>query len=302
MKGTAASMSVMKRVSLIFRAKADKALDRMEDPRETLDYSYKQQVEMLTRVRRGVADVATSRKRVELQMTSLQKEIAKRTTQAKTALEQGREDLARAALQARGQLEQQYDDLQGQYTQLQDQEEKLTLASQRLDAKVQAFRTRKETIKATYTAAEAQTRINEAFSGISEEMGDVGMAIQRAEDKTAQMQARAGAIDELMASGALDDLGGKRDDIQSELDAISAGSDVESELRRLRGEIEASAPKQLEGGANGDGQHGDSQHGDSQQSQAQSAQAQSGPYAPPAPSVQSAGIPVSDLPVANDQP
>src|SRR5580698_1090905 len=151
MKGTAASMSVMKRVSLIFRAKADKALDRMEDPRETLDYSYKQQVEMLTRVRRGVADVATSRKRVELEMTSLQKEIAKRTTQAKTALEQGREDLARAALQARGQLEQQYDDLQAQYTQLQDQEEKLTLASQRLDAKVQAFRTRKETIKATYT-------------------------------------------------------------------------------------------------------------------------------------------------------
>jgi len=144
-----------------------------------------------------------------------------------------------------------------------------------------------------------QTRINEAFSGISEEMGDVGMAIQRAEDKTAQMQARAGAIDELMASGALDDLGGKRDDIQSELDAISAGSDVESELRRLRGEIEASAPKQLEGGANGDGQHGDSQQGQAQQNQNQ---AQSTPYAPPAPSVQSAGIPVSDLPVANDQP
>ena len=164
-------MSVMKRVSLIFRAKADKALDRMEDPRETLDYSYKQQVEMLTRVRRGVADVATSRKRVELQMTSLQKEITKRTNQAKTALEQGREDLARAALQARGQLETQYDDLQTQYASLQEQEEKLTLASQRLDTKVQAFRTRKETIKATYTAAEAQTRINEAFSGISEEIG-----------------------------------------------------------------------------------------------------------------------------------
>src|SRR6202789_3620890 len=242
-------MSVMKRVSLIFRAKADKALDRMEDPREPRDYSYKQQVEMLTRVRRGVADVATSRKRVELQMTSLQKEITKRTNQAKTALEQGREDLARAALQARGQLETQYDDLQTQYTQLQEQEEKLTLASQRLDAKVQAFRTRKETIKATYTAAEAQTRINEAFSGISEEMGDVGMAIQRAEDKTAQMQARAGAIDELLASGALDDaIGGHRDDIQSELDAISAGSDVESELSRLRGEIGSSQQKQIGSG------------------------------------------------------
>ncbi len=124
-------------------------------------------------------------------------------------------------------------------------------------------------------------------------MGDVGMAIQRAEDKTAQMQARAGAIDELMASGALDDLGGRRDDIQSELDQISAGSDVENELRRLRGEIAASAPKQLEGGANGDGQANGG-------SQVQSGQTQQTQYAPPAPSA--AGLPVSDLPSANEPP
>jgi phage shock protein A len=241
-------MSVMKRVSLIFRAKADKALDRMEDPRETLDYSYKQQVEMLTRVRRGVADVATSRKRVELQMNALQKEIDKRDNQARDALSKGREDLARAALQNKAQLTGQYSDLEGQFANLQEQEEKLTLASQRLDAKVQAFRTRKETIKATYTAAEAQTRINEAFSGISEEMGDVGLAIQRAEDKTAQMQARAGAIDELLASGALEDhVGGGQDSIQAELDKIGASSDVDSELARLKGEISANAPKQIEG-------------------------------------------------------
>jgi phage shock protein A len=241
-------MSVMKRVSLIFRAKADKALDRMEDPRETLDYSYKQQVEMLTRVRRGVADVATSRKRVELQMNALQKEITRRDTQARDALGKGREDLARAALQNKAQLLSQYTDLEGQFANLQEQEEKLTLASQRLDAKVQAFRTRKETIKATYTAAEAQTRINEAFSGISEEMGDVGLAIQRAEDKTAQMQARAGAIDELLASGALEDhVGGGQDAIQAELDKIGAGVGIESELARMKGEIAASAPKQIEG-------------------------------------------------------
>jgi phage shock protein A len=185
-------------------------------------------------------------------MTSLQKEIGKRTTQAKTALEQGREDLARAALQARGQVEQQYDDLQAQYAQLQDQEEKLTLASQRLDAKVQAFRTRKETIKATYTAAEAQTRINEAFSGISEDMGDVGLAIQRAEDKTAQMQARAGAIDELLASGALEDhVSGGSDSIQAELDKLGASSGVDDQLEAMKREIASTAPKQIE--ANGDG-------------------------------------------------
>src|SRR6516162_3890353 len=275
MKGTAASMSVMKRVSLIFRAKANKALDRMEDPRETLDYSYQQQVEMLTRVRRGVADVATSRKRVELQMNSLQKEVTRRENQARDALGKGREDLARAALQNKASLQGQLNDLQVQYAQLQAEEEKLTVASQRLQAKVDAFRTRKETIKATYTAAEAQTRINEAFSGISEEMGDVGMAIQRAEDKTAQMQARAGAIDELMASGALDDaVGGQRDDIQNELDMMAASSDVERELSRLKGEITAAAPKQLEGGANGNSQAAPQAAQGQGQGQGQATQAQ----------------------------
>jgi phage shock protein A len=279
-------MGVMKRVSLVFKAKANKALDRMEDPRETLDYSYQRQLEMLTKVRRGVADVATSRKRVELQMNQLNQQSTKLNDQAKKALSMGREDLAREALTRKSSAQSQLNDLQAQYAQLQGEEEKLTLASQRLQAKVDAFRTRKETIKATYTAAEAQTRINEAFSGISEEMGDVGMAIQRAEDKTAQMQARAGAIDELLASGALDDaIGGRRDDIQSELDAISAGSDVEDDLSRLRAEIENSAPKQLEGGQNGD--QAGAQNGSAAQTQAEPR---------PAGPAQNASLPVSDLP------
>jgi phage shock protein A len=247
-------MSVMKRVSLIFRAKANKALDKMEDPRETLDYSYQQQVEMLTRVRRGVADVATSRKRVELQINQLQKQAATKENQARTALGQGREDLARAALEQKASVAAQLISLQDQYRGLQDQEEKLTLASQRLQSKVDAFRTRKETIKATYTAAEAQTRINEAFSGISEEMGDIGLAIQRAEDKTAQMQARAGAIDELLASGALEDhVGGQQDYIQQELDRMGANHEIESELARLRGELPSAseAPRQIESNGGG---------------------------------------------------
>ncbi len=307
-------MGVMKRVSLVFKAKANKALDKMEDPRETLDYSYQRQLELLTKVRRGVADVATSRKRVELQMNQLQQSSNKLEDQARKALGMGREDLARAALERKASAQTQLNDLQVQYAQLQAEEEKLTVASQRLQSKVDAFRTRKETIKATYTAAEAQTRINEAFSGISEEMGDVGMAIQRAEDKTAQMQARAGAIDELMASGALDDaVGGHRDDIQSELDIMSASSDVERELSRLKGEITASAPKQLEGGANGNSQAAQTQAQSAQSAQAQSAQDQSaqdqsaqdqgGPYAPPPPPAQAApaGIPVSDLPAAEPQ-
>jgi phage shock protein A len=229
-------MSMMKRISTIFRAKANKALDRAEDPRETLDYSYQRQVEMLAKVRRGVADVATSRKRVELQMNQLQAQSDKLTDQAQKALGMDREDLAREALTRKSGITAQINELGVQHAQLQGEEEKLTLASQRLQAKVEAFRTRKETIKATYTAAEAQTRINEAFSGISEEMGDVGMAIQRAEDKTQQMQARAGAIDELISSGALDDHSALSagDDISRELQAMSSQSDVEAELAALK--------------------------------------------------------------------
>ena len=238
-------MSLMKRMSLIFRSRANSALDRAEDPRQTLDYSYQRQLELLTKVRRGVADVATSRKRVELQVNQLEAQSAKLQEQAQKALSMGREDLAREALTRKSGVTGQINDLKVQHAQLQGEEEKLTLAQQRLQAKVESFRTRKETIKATYTAAEAQTRINEAMSGIGEEMGDVGLAIQRAEDKTAQMQARAGAIDELIASGALDDVSavGRGDDIARELDAMSSQSDVETELARLKG---ADRPQAIE--------------------------------------------------------
>lgn len=229
-------MGLWQRISLIFRSKANKALDRAEDPRETLDYSYQRQLDLLSKVRRGVADVATSRKRVELQIGQLEQQSAKLQDQAQKALTLDREDLAREALTRRSGLTTQINDLKAQHAQLQAEEEKLTLAQQRLQAKVEAFRTRKETIKATYTAAEAQTRINEAMSGIGDELGDVGQAIQRAEDKTAQMQARAGAIDELIASGALEDVSstGSGDDIARELEAMSSQADVEAELAALK--------------------------------------------------------------------
>ena len=242
-------MSVMKRLQMIFSAKASKALDRAEDPRETLDYSYQKQLELLQKVRRGVADVATSRKRLELQTQQLQQQSDKLEGQGRQALAAGREDLAREALTRRSALQQQLTDLGTQHGALLAEEEKLTLASQRLQAKVDAFRTKKETIKATYTAAEAQTKIGEAFSGISEEMGDVGLAIQRAEDKTQTLQARAGAIDELLASGALDDpTGTSKDDISLELERMASTNDVELEMQRLKGELGAGeAPKQIEG-------------------------------------------------------
>src|SRR6476619_5660036 len=215
-------MSMWQRISLIFRSKANKALDKAEDPRETLDYSYQRQLDLLAKVRRGVADVATSRKRVELQVNQLTAQSATLQGQAEHAIAAGREDLAREALTRKSGLTQQITDLKAQQAQLQGEEEKLVLAQQRLSAKVEAFRTR-------------------------EEMGDVGLAIQRAEDKTAQMQARAGAIDELIASGALDDASSLNagDDISRELEAMSSQSEVEAELAKLKA---GQAPEAIEAG------------------------------------------------------
>ncbi len=237
-------MGLWQRFTMIFKSKANRVLDKAEDPRETLDYSYEKQLELLQKVRRGVADVATSRKRLELQLQNLAQQEGKLEQQARAALSQGREDLAREALTRRSGLHQQIADLQGQLVQLQEQEEKLTVAAQQLQSKVESFRTRKETIKATYSAAEAQTKINEAFAGISSELGDVGLAIQRAEDKTAQMQARAGAIDELMASGALEDVSVMESlPITVELERMASESEVENQLAALKAEIGGSSKK-----------------------------------------------------------
>ena len=234
------------RFKMIFKSKANAAMDKAENPAQTLDYSYEKQLEMLQKVRRGVADVATSRKRVELQIAGLDKQLSKLDDQARAALAGGREDLAREALVRKSGIAQQINDLHVQLEQLTAQEQKLTVAAQQLQGKVESFRTQKETIKATYSAAEAQVRINEAFTGISNELGDVGLAIQRAEDRTAQMQARAGAMEELMATGALEVTGGK-DALTAELERMSADNQVESELAAMKAQLTGGTPAAVAG-------------------------------------------------------
>lgn len=243
-------MGLWQRFTMIFKSKANKALDKAENPAETLDYSYEKQLELLQKVRRGVADVATSRKRLELQIQSLEQQAGKLDGQARAALGQGREDLAREALTRKSGLAGQVADLENQLAGLQAQEEKLVAASKRLQAKIEAFRTRKETIKATYSAAQAQTKINEAFTGVSEELGDVSMAIQRAEDRTQQMNARAGALDELLASGALDDATGtSKDSLTMELEQMAADSDVDRQLAAMQAEISGKQQQAIDGGS-----------------------------------------------------
>jgi phage shock protein A len=237
---------LMSRLSLIFRAKASKALDRAENPNETLDYSYEQQLTQLQNVKRGIADVTTAKKRLELQYTSMQQQVEKLDGQARDALKANREDLAREALTRKTAVEAQLQDIMAQGQQLEAQQQKLIQGEKTLAAKVESFRTQKEVIKAQYSAAEAQVRISEAASGIGEHMQDVGLAIERAKDKTQQMQARANAVDELTQSGALDDFSGS-DDIDRQLRQISQSSQVDDELAKLKGELGQGEPaKQLE--------------------------------------------------------
>jgi len=234
-------MGLMSRFATIVKAKASKLLDRAEDPRETLDYSYEKQLEMLQKVRRGVADVATAKKRLELQSAKLEQSVTKLDSQARQAVASGREDLARVALERKKGVQLQLQDIDGQKAQLETEQEKLVVAEQRLTAKVEAFRTRKETIKAQYTAAEAQVKIGEAVSGVSEDMADIGLAIDRAEQKTETMRARAGAIDELIESGTLTDLTSTSDTIDRELEKMALEGSVDAELAALKKEVGAGA-------------------------------------------------------------
>jgi phage shock protein A len=233
-------VGIAKRISSIFQAKSNAALDKLEDPRQTLDLSYEQQLDNLTKVKRAVADVATARKRVEIQADQLKSQGDKLADQAKQALAQGNEPLAREALTRREAIAGQLKDLDTQHAQIVEQEDKLTETAQKLQTEVEAFRTKKETIKATYTAAEASAHVSEAVSGISTSMNDAGAALQRAQDKVAQMQARSGALDELLASGALTDLtASPGDDIQAQLDAAGGSSNVDAQLAALKAQMSA---------------------------------------------------------------
>jgi phage shock protein A len=230
---------LMGRASLVVKSKFSKLLDRAEDPGETLDYSYQKQLELLQNVKRGIADVVTARKRIELQQSQLEQSLVKLESQARDALAANREDLARQALERKAAIQQQLQGLDTQVQQLQGQQEKLVASEKQLSAKVEAFRSQKEVIKAQYSAAEAQVRIGEAATGIGEQMADTGLAIQRAKDKTEQMQARASAIEELTAAGTLDDFTSSNDALDRELSQISASSQVDADLARLKGELGA---------------------------------------------------------------
>jgi phage shock protein A len=234
---------------VVVKAKVSRLLDRAEDPAETLDYGYEKQIELLQNVKKGIADVVTSKKRLRLQEDGLRSQATKLDGQARLALATGNEELARAALTRKQAIETELGSLDQQIVELENQQEQLTNSDKKLQAKIEAFRTKKEVIKAQYSAAEAQVQISEAATGVGEQMADVGLAMQRAIDKTETMKARASAVEELETAGTFDDLsqlGDGQDETERQLAQLTTSSVVDDELARLKGELGAGdAPAHL---------------------------------------------------------
>jgi phage shock protein A len=248
-------MGFFSRLLTFFRIRAESALDKAEDPGQVMDYSYGKQLEQLQNLRRSIADVVTNEKRLELQQTQLQQQMNKLDSQAMTALQANREDLARMALQRKETIVAQLSSYEQQLAQLRAQEERLVTMERNISARVEAFRTQKEMVKAQYGAAQAQVKINEAVTGISQEMSEMNLAMQRAQDKVLSMQARANAMEALIEQGTLGEQGllgaGSGDTLDRELHQLTAQQNVEAQLQAMKQQIQLGGPnaaqRQIEG-------------------------------------------------------
>ena len=234
-------MSFFRRLSMVFQQKANRALDRAENPAEALDLSYEKMLENLQKVRRSIADVLTSQKRLEAQRDTLRQQFDNLQGHARLALQQGQEDVARTALSRAQLLRGQIDGLDPQIEQLRQQEQQLEVVGEKLRAKVDAFRGQRETMKAQYTAAKASTQAMEGVTGLSEQMADVSLMIDRAQGKVADMQARAAAVGQLAESGALDALG-PGDDLETRLKIGQVDSEVDRQLLEMKRQLALDAP------------------------------------------------------------
>lgn len=239
-------MGFFSRLANFFRMRANAALDKAEDPGQVMDYSYAKQLEQLQNLKRSIADVVTNEKRLEMQQSQIQQQVDRINQQAMQALQANREDLARMALQRKELLLTQLTGFEQQIAQLKDQEQKLVAMERTISSRVEAFRTQKEMVKAQYGAAQAQVRINEQVTGISQEMSEMNLAMQRAQDKVTTMQARANAMDALIEEGTLSDQGmlgpGSNDPLDRELRQISAHQNVEDQLEAMKQQMQLGGP------------------------------------------------------------
>ncbi|NCF67508.1 MAG: PspA/IM30 family protein [Chloroflexi bacterium] len=228
-------MGFWERIKLLFKIRTSAELDQLEDPREVLDYAVHEQEAFLQTVRRGLVDVAAAKQQLAQQVKTADARIPRLEDQARQAVAADREDLARMALNRKQTAVYELEGLELQLAELEDEERKLIAAEQQIADRVASFRIHREATSARYTAAETQVKIGETLGGVSGELGELSLALGRAEEKTRQMIARASALDALMTGGSLGPsvLQGE-DMVQRELRQIAATNAVEQELAALK--------------------------------------------------------------------
>jgi phage shock protein A len=228
-------MGIWERIKLLFKVRTSAELDRMEDPREVMEYAVHEQEAFLQTVRRGLIDVATAKQQLAQQVKTAHARIPRLENQARQAVAADREDLARMALNRKQTAVHELEGLELQLAELEDEERKLIAAEQQIADRVASFRIHKEATTARYTAAETQVKIGETLSGVSGELGELSLALGRAEERTRQMIARASALDALMAGGSFEPTVLQGEDmVERELRQIAATSAVEQELAALK--------------------------------------------------------------------
>ena len=188
----------------------------------------------------SLVEVSPARHTLEAQRAQAQKTIDQTEEQARQAVRLGREDLATRALERKAAAQERLNGLNNNIALLDAQVESLKTSQANLRQKIELFQAKKEELKALYDSSRAQLQVKEATTGISKDLADAGHAIQRAEARIQAMQARVEAIDNLVATGALDDaLAPEGDDIDRELARMTRSTNIENELKRLKAEASA---------------------------------------------------------------
>lgn len=228
-------MGIGKRILQIFRSRRFGG-DDVEELKDKLDETYRNQTALLQRVRRAVADVATSRKRIELQLAAINQQGAELDDQARQLVAHGNDAEARAVLTRKVTLEKTAADLQTRHADLRAEEVKLEDSATQMEHEIEDFRARRDTLVARHTAATAQSEMDSATRGINSSVSDVGQAMDSAERQTRELEAKADAVDELVAEGIISKPGESTSDaVARNFDVALDGPEVERQLNAISG-------------------------------------------------------------------
>ena len=236
-------MSIFDRVADLFQAKTHKLLDALEDPADSLDLSYEKMIVGLQETKRHLADVVAQQQSLKRQIATVDEEVAQTDIDARDAVKAGRDDLARASLVQKQDAIAKRDTLKKALATIDPQVEKLEEYQRKLATRIEAFKTQKDTMKSTYTAAQAQVKVTQSLGGIGDRLSGTGDAMRRAEDKVHAMRDKADAMDTMLRDGRLGEIDGldPRTTTQRELATMRQASAVEDELAKLKTEADKSA-------------------------------------------------------------